>query len=242
MKIIDKVLTIDEINNIDVKEPVGLIYNDNFGIHASEFISYATSIGGYFSLSVDPSCSIENKAIIIKDFIWNGEYIFSAQLMNCVIALYLSQKSTVPHNILDNNLLTLDELKKVASILKDDLNELTLQIESIFFLMLFSSYLKTFDILEIKHSYPSDFIKHTDCCGCLIPLIQQNKFLDIYKYKINRHPYFYDNLFIDYKDNFVNFLSSIDNYIMVGMNILQDEKQMDMAKELLGADEASRIV
>lgn len=219
MKIFDKIIKIDDLKNIPINSPIGIIYNSSFGVLPKDILNYVESLGGITNFIIEQNTPYKDKLTIIKNYIQFGNRIYSNQLLNTTLILYLSYKN-VKEEILESNLLTFTEIISATNDLQNLLKNLSKQISSIFVIMLLCAKYKTNDISSLKQYYPPEMITNEEFCGCLIPMLKSKEFIDIYKYGIEHHPYFYTNLFIDEQDNVKKWIFRNDNYLIKGLDIL----------------------
>lgn len=194
MKIFDKQLTISDLANQDINEPYGIVYTPNFGLPPSNFISYAESIGGMANIEIAPNVDFNDKITIIKDYIDNGENVFSSSLNQTIRNLTKLNKYAKEEEIEDQNF-SFQELIKIYAILKSDIEELTEELDSLFFIMIIMSKKDAFSYNQLKAIYPQEYLSSREIHGCIIPLIADEETFELFKLGVKQTPFLFSKLF-----------------------------------------------
>ena len=80
MQVFTHQLTITDLKNQDLNEPYSIVYTTDFGIPPSDFTRYVESLGGMANIDIAVNIPFNDKFTILKEYIKNGENIFSSSL------------------------------------------------------------------------------------------------------------------------------------------------------------------
>ena len=222
----DKVLTTDDLKNIPIGQPIGLIYTSDFGIPSTDIINYVQSLGGITSLSISSLLPFNKKQTIIKNFLDFGEYINSPTLFNVCLTLFKSYKN-VNEDILESDFLTFKEIIVLTNDFKKELEVIDKFFSSLFYMMYFMGTNKLNDCSKAKHFYPAEFIKKDITPDFFKHLLRYPDFFDLYKLGICDNPVFYTDLYEVQKDTVNKLLLSNSNYILKSICSFTDNKNLN---------------
>lgn len=213
MKIFDKIITIDKLNQIPFGEPIGIIYSHNFGLPANEIIPYIISLGGETSLTFATDLLTEEKSIILNDYIDNATEIYSPTLLEAVLNLYKISKN-VNFTLLDSSFLTNEELYIIYNNLEDKIKPIEQYISAIWYLMFFIVKNKESDLRKLKTIYPADNIRKEETPPIIYNILRSKDFFDLYRYGVIDNPIYYTDLFESKHEILEKILFSKKNYLL----------------------------
>lgn len=194
MRVFTKELTITDLEQQDLNEPYSIVYTQDFGIPADQFIRYTESIGGMANIEIAPNVPFDDKLQILKDYITDGENVFSSTLNQTTRNLIKLHKG-VKEDLIDDEIFDFSDLIKIGAMLKEEINSLSDQLDSIFFLVLLMVKSGGQTYQQIRQVYPDKFISDDRVIGCLIPLIADEETFELFRFGVNQKPILYTALF-----------------------------------------------
>lgn len=194
MQVFTHQLTITDLKNQDLDEPYSVVYTSNFGLPASDFTRYVESLGGMANADIAPNVPFNDKLSILKEYMKNGENIFSSSLNKTLRNLIKLHKG-VNEDEIEDQLFEFADLIKVKATLSKEIVELNTELDSLFFALLIISKTNANTFASLKKYYPPEFITSNDVNGCLIPLIADEETFELFKFGVKQTPYLYTKLF-----------------------------------------------
>lgn len=194
MRVFTKELTITDLEQQDLNEPYSIVFTQDFGIPADQFIRYTESIGGMANIEIAPNVPFTDKLQILKDYIIDGENVFSSTLNQTARNLIKLHKGVKEEQI-EDEVFNFAELVKIGAMLKDEVGKLSDQLDSIFFLILLMVKSGGQTYQQIRQVYPDEFVSDDRIIGCLIPLIADEETFELFRFGVNQKPILYTALF-----------------------------------------------
>lgn len=194
MQVFTHQLTIADLKTQDLNEPYSIVYTANFGIPPTEFIRYVESLGGMANIDIAPNTSFDDKFSILKEYMENGENVFSSSL-NITLRNLIKLHKGVNEEKIEDSLFSFPELIKTSAMLSKEIEKLNTELDSLFFALLIISKTDAKTFTSLKKYYPPEFITDSEVNGCLIPLIADEETFEIFQFGVKRTPYLYTKLF-----------------------------------------------
>ena len=117
MQVFTHQLSITDLKKQDLNEPYAIVYTTGFGIPAADFTRYVESLGGMANIGVAPNVSFDEKFCILKEYMKNGENIFSSSLNRTIRNLIKLHKGANDDEIEDELFDFADLIKAKAKVL-----------------------------------------------------------------------------------------------------------------------------
>ena len=194
MQVFTHQLTITDLKNQDLNEPYSIVYTADFGIPPSDFTRYVESLGGMANIDIAVNTPFNDKFMILKEYIKNGENIFSSSLNKTIRNLIKLHKGVNEEEI-EDSLFVFSDLIKIKALLSKEIEDLNTELDSLFFALLIISKTNANTFSALKRYYPPEFITDSNINGCLIPLIADEETFELFKFGIKQTPYLYTKLF-----------------------------------------------
>ena len=194
MQVFTHQLTITDLKAQDLNEPYSIVYTSNFGIPATEFTRYVESLGGMANIDIAPNISFDDKFSILKEYMGNGENVFSSSL-NITLRNLIKLHKGVNEEKIEDSLFSFPELIKANAMLSKEIEKLNTELDSLFFALLIISKTDVNTFTSLKKYYPPEFITDSEVNGCLIPLIADEETFEIFQFGVKQTPYLYTKLF-----------------------------------------------
>lgn len=194
MQVFTHQLTISDLKNQDLNEPYSIVFTTDFGIPASDFTRYVESLGGMANIDIAPNVSFDDKFTILKEYMENGENIFSSSLNRTLRNLIKLHKGVNEEDI-EDSVFDFSDLIRAKAILSKEIEELNTELDSLFFALLIISKTNANTFTSLKKYYPAEFITDADINGCVIPLIADEETFEIFQFGVKQTPYLYTKLF-----------------------------------------------
>lgn len=195
MQVFTHQLSITDLKKQDLNEPYAIVYTTGFGIPATDFTRYVESLGGMANIGVAPNVSFDEKFCILKEYMKNGENIFSSSLNRTIRNLIKLHKGANDDEI-EDELFDFTDLIKAKAILSKEIEKLNTELDSLFFALLIISKTNANTFSSLKKYYPPAFITNSDVNGCLIPLIADEETFELFKFGVKQTPFLYTKLFL----------------------------------------------